>query len=76
MSEMIHKLATKAGIVKNDDHARLAEKHGCRGYIANMAELTEFARLVGQVARADERRKYERPDEACRTADGGGDGKS
>jgi hypothetical protein len=76
MSEMIHKLATKAGIVKNDDHARLAEKHGLRGYIANMAELTEFARLVGQVARADERSKYERPDEARRTVDGGGDGKS
>ena len=76
MSEMIHKLATKAGIVKNDEHARLAELHGLRGYIANMSELTEFARLVGQVARADERRKYERPDEACRTADGGGDGKS
>jgi hypothetical protein len=73
---VIHKLAVKAGIVKNEDHTLLAERHGCRGYIANLSELTEFARLVGQVARADERRKYERPDEASRTADGGGDGKS
>ncbi len=70
MSEMIHKLATKAGIVKNDEHARLAELHGCRGYIANMSELTEFARLVGQVARADERRKYERPDDTPSSDDG------
>ena len=70
MSEMVHKLAKKAGIVKNDEHARLAELHGLRGYIANLTELTEFARLVGQVARADERRKYERPDDTPSTENG------
>ena len=67
---MIHELAKKAGIVKNEAHVLLAEKHGLRGYIANKAELTEFARLVGQVARADERRKYERPDDTPSTEDG------
>ena len=33
------------------------EKIGGRGYVANEAELTEFAKLVGQMAREDERRK-------------------
>jgi hypothetical protein len=64
---MIHKLARDAGIVKDEEFTERAERHGCRGYIANLAELTEFARLVGQVARADERRKYnaERNDASC-----------
>jgi hypothetical protein len=70
MSEMIHKLARKAGIVKNEDHTLLAERHGCRGYIANLSELTEFAKLVGQVARADERRKYERSNDTPSSEDG------
>jgi len=72
MSEMVHKLAKKAGIVKDDDRTTLAEMHGCRGYIANLTELTEFARLVGQVARADERRKYEGPNDTPSTDDGKG----
>ena len=67
---MIHKLAKKAGIVKNEEHTLLAERHGCRGYIANLSELTEFAKLVGQVARADERRKYERPNDTPSSEDG------
>lgn len=71
MSDVIHKLAKKAGIVKNEDHTLRAERHGCRGYIANIAELTEFAKLVGQVARADERRKYERSNDAPSADDGG-----
>jgi len=70
MSDLIHNLARKAGIVKNEDHTLLAERHGCRGYIANLSELTEFAKLVGQVARADERRKYERPNDTPSTEDG------
>jgi hypothetical protein len=70
MSEMIHKLAKKAGIVKNENHTETMERIGGRGYTANMAELTEFARLVGQVARADERRKYERPDDTPSTENG------
>lgn len=71
MSDVIHKLAKKAGIVKNEDHTLLAERHGCRGYIANIAELTEFAKLVGQVARADERRKHEESNDASSPDDGG-----
>jgi hypothetical protein len=70
MSDLIHNLARKAGIVKNEDHTLLAERHGCRGYIANLSELTEFAKLVGQVARADERRKYERPNDTPSSEDG------
>ena len=67
---MIHKLAKKAGIVKNEEHTLLAERHGCRGYIANLSELTEFAKVVGQVARADERRKYERSNDTPSSEDG------
>ena len=70
MTEIVHKLAKKAGIVKNEDHTLRAERYGCRGYIANLAELTEFARLVGQVARADERRKYERSDDTPSSENG------
>lgn len=72
MSEMVHKLAKKAGIVKNDDHTETMEAIGGRGYIANLTELTEFARLVGQVARADERRKYEGPNDSTSSDDGRG----
>jgi len=72
MSEMVHRLAKKAGIVRDDDRTTLAEMHGCRGYIANLTELTEFARLVGQVARADERRKYEGPNDSTGSDDGRG----
>ena len=71
MSDVIHKLAKKAGIVRDEDYTLRAEMHGCRGYIANIAELTEFARLVGQVARADERRKYERSNDTSSADDVG-----
>mgnify|MGYP001333151261 CR=1 FL=1 len=54
---LIYDLAYKAGIVKNEDFASRMEKIGGRGYVANEAELTEFAKLVGQMAREDERRK-------------------
>ena len=47
------------------------ERIGGRGYIANLHELTEFARLVGRVARADERKKYEGSDDAISATDGG-----
>ena len=70
MSDIVHTLARKAGIVRNEDHTLLAERHGFRGYLANLAELTEFARLVGQVARADERRKYERSDDSTSAKNG------
>jgi len=35
-----------------------------------LSELTEFAKLVGQVARADERRKYERSNDTPSSEDG------
>ena len=70
MSEMINKLAKKAGIVRNIEHVETMERIGGRGYLANLTELTEFARLVGQVARADERRKYERPNDTPSSENG------
>jgi hypothetical protein len=70
MSELVHRLAEKAGIAKEGFTEKM-ESIGGRGYVANLAELSEFARLVGQVARADERRKYERPDDTPSTDDGG-----
>ena len=76
MSEMINKLAKKAGIVRNIEHVETMERIGGRGYLANLTELTEFARLVGQVARADERRKYEGSNEAPCAEDGRGVRKS
>ena len=55
---LVYDLAYKAGIVRNEDFTVKMEEQGFRGYLANEAELTEFARLVGQIAREDERRKY------------------
>lgn len=55
---IVHDLACKAGIVKKEDFTLRMEKIGGRGYVANEAELTEFAKLVGQMAREDERRKH------------------
>ena len=52
------------------------ERIGGRGFCGNQKEVTEFARLVGQVARADERKKYERSNEAGSPNDGTGTGKS
>ena len=60
---LVHDLAYKAGIVKNEDFTVRMESIGGRGYIANLTELTEFARLVGKVARESERRKYAERDE-------------
>jgi|DEB0MinimDraft_10_1074344.scaffolds.fasta_scaffold22264_5 hypothetical protein len=54
---LIHELAVKAGIVKDEDKTLLALRNGCRGYIANLEELTEFARLVGEIARESERKR-------------------
>jgi len=54
---LIHELAVKAGIVKDEDKTLLATRHGFRGYIANLDELTEFARLVGEIARESERKR-------------------
>lgn len=55
---VIFDLAVKAGIVKDENFVATMEKIGGRGYVANEAELTEFAKLVGRMAREDERRKH------------------
>ena len=73
MSEMVIKLAKKAGMIRNEEFFESMEAMGGRGVIANLAELSEFARAVGQVARADERRKYEGSNEAPSADDGKGD---
>ena len=59
MSDLIHELAIKAGIVKNHDHVETMERIGGRGYVANLEELTEFARLVGEIARESERKRLQ-----------------
>ena len=56
---IVHTLACDAGIVKDEDFTVRMEESGNRGYIANLSELTEFARLVGREARKDERRKID-----------------
>jgi hypothetical protein len=56
---LIHELAVKSGIVKDEQHTLLATRNGCRGYIANLEELTEFARLVGEIARESERKRLQ-----------------
>lgn len=61
---LVHDLAYKAGIVKDEDFTVRMESIKGRGYVANLAELTEFARLVGQMAREDERRKHAQRDES------------
>ena len=59
-AQIVHDLAVKAGIVKDEPHSLLALRNGCRGYIANLDELTEFARLVGEIARENERKIIEK----------------
>lgn len=54
---LIHELAVKSGIVKDEQTTLLATRNGCRGYIANLEELTEFARLVGEIARKSEQKR-------------------
>jgi hypothetical protein len=68
---IVHKLAEQAGIVRSEDFTETMERIGGRGYIANLSELTEFARLVGREARADERRKIDAERNAANRADDG-----
>lgn len=56
---IVHKLACDAGIVRDEDFTVRMQESGNRGYIANLSELTEFARLVGREARKNERRKID-----------------
>lgn len=57
--QLIHDLAVKAGIVRDEERTLLGERHGCRFYIANLTELSKFARLVGEIARKDEQKRIE-----------------
>jgi len=66
---LVHDLAYKAGIVKDEDITVRMESIKGRGYVANLSELTEFARLVGQLAREDERRKYAKRNDAGLSGD-------
>ena len=54
---LIHELAVKSGIVKAEQHTLRGTRNGFRGYIANLEELTEFARLVGEIARKSEQKR-------------------
>jgi len=68
MSKLIYELADKAGMIRKEGFAEQMEKIGGRGFVASLAELTEFARLVGQIAREDERKRLSpstRPDDTA-----------
>jgi hypothetical protein len=67
---LIADLAYKAGIMRDEDFTTKMESIGGRGYLANEAELTEFAKLVGSLAREDERRKYAKRNDAGLSGDG------
>ena len=53
MSDIVHNLAVKAGV----RYIEGMELCNGRAYMANLKELVEFARLVGEVARKNERQK-------------------
>jgi hypothetical protein len=57
---MILQLAKQAGMVKDEDFVLKMESIGGRGITCNLDELSEFARIVGRIAREDERRKQKR----------------
>ena len=68
MSKLIYELADKAGMIRKEGFAEQMEKIRGRGFVANLAELTEFARLVGKIAREDERKRLSpstRPDDTA-----------
>lgn len=57
MSALVHKLALEAGLA----YVEGLNEIGGRGYFANTEQLTAFAKLVGQKAREDERKKLKDP---------------
>ena len=64
MSDLVHDLAYKAGIVRDEDFTLCMESIGGRGYLANREELGEFARLVGELARESERKRLQSSDKS------------
>jgi hypothetical protein len=56
MSKIVHELAVKAGI----RYIEGMELCNGRSYMAYLEELTEFARLVGEIARKDEQKKLKK----------------
>jgi len=52
-NNLVHDLAVKAGV----RYIEGMESIGGRAYMANSTELLEFARLVGEIARKNEREK-------------------
>jgi len=56
MSKIVHELAVKAGI----RYIEGMELCNGRSYMAYPEELTEFARLVGEIARKDEQKKLKK----------------
>lgn len=71
MADLVRKIAIEAGICWDWEHVETMDRIGGRGILANSESMYEFARKIGQLARADERRKYERSNEATGSDHGG-----
>lgn len=71
MADLIRKVAIEAGICWDWEHVEAMDRIGGRGILANPKSMYKFAKLIGQMARADERRKYERSNEAIGSDHGG-----
>jgi hypothetical protein len=58
-NSVIIDLAWKAGLINdnNESHVLTMERIGGNGIITNLEGLTRFAKIVGQMAREDEKRK-------------------
>lgn len=57
-SHVLLSLAREAGIVVSTE-LELLERIGARGIVSDYKGLVSFAKLVGKMAREDERRKHE-----------------
>jgi hypothetical protein len=71
VADLIRKVAIEAGICWDWEHVEAMDRIGGRGILANPESMYKFAKLIGQMARADERRKYERSNEATGSDHGG-----
>lgn len=71
MADLVRKIALDAGICWDLEHVETMDRIGGRGITANSESMYQFARLIGKMAREDERRKHERSNET-RGSDHGG----
>jgi len=71
VADLIRKVAVEAGICWDWEHVEAMDRIGGRGILANPESMYKFAKLIGQMARADERRKIDAERNAANRADDG-----